>query len=109
MESNHISSMSDSRFNEEVLQSDKSILVDFWAEWCGPCRAIAPILEEVAKEYENKVSIMKMNVDENPETAPNYGVLGIPTLILFKNGEVKARHVGGLTKAQLKSFLDNNL
>ena len=100
---------SDEGFDTDVLQSDKPVLVDYWAEWCGPCKMIAPILEEVASEYGEKLKVCKMNIDENQETPPRYGIRGIPTLILFKNGEVEATKVGALSKTQLQSFLDDNI
>ena len=100
---------SDEGFDTDVLQSDKPVLVDYWAEWCGPCKMIAPILEEVASEYGEKIKGCKMNIDENQETPPRYGIRGIPTLILFKNGEVEATKVGALSKTQLQSFLDDNI
>ena len=100
---------SDEGFDTDVLQSDKPVLVDYWAEWCGPCKMIAPILEEVASEYGEKIKVCKMNIDENQETPPRYGIRGIPTLILFQNGEVEATKVGALSKTQLQSFLDDNI
>ena len=99
----------DEGFDTDVLQSEKPVLVDYWAEWCGPCKMIAPILEEVASEYGEKIKVCKMNIDENQETPPRYGIRGIPTLILFKNGEVEATKVGALSKTQLQSFLDDNI
>ncbi|MCF6253738.1 MAG: thioredoxin TrxA [Thiomicrorhabdus sp.] len=102
-------STSDANFDAEVLQSNIPVLVDFWAEWCGPCKMIAPILDETAAEYDGKVKIAKLNIDENPATPPKFGVRGIPTLMLFKNGEVSASHVGALSKSQLNTFLDENL
>ncbi len=102
-------STSDANFDTEVLQSDLPVLVDFWAEWCGPCKMIAPILDEAATENEGRVKIAKLNIDENPATPPKYGVRGIPTLMLFKNGEVDATHVGALSKSQLNAFLNENL
>lgn len=107
--SEHITVVTDSSFEEEVLNSEQPTLVDYWAEWCGPCKAIAPILEEVAKEYQNKLKVCKLNIDENPSTPPRYGIRGIPTLMLFKNGHVEATKVGALTKSQLAVFLENNL
>ena len=100
---------SDEGFDTDVLQSEKPVLVDYWAEWCGPCKMIAPILEEVASEYGEKIKVCKMNIDENQETPPRYGIRGIPTLILFKNGEVEATKVGALSKTQLQSFLNDNI
>lgn len=107
--SDKIIATSDANFETEVLKSDVPVLVDFWAEWCGPCKMIAPILEEVSGEYEGRVKIVKLNIDENPSTPPQYGVRGIPTLMLFKNGEVDATQVGALSKSQLCTFLDGNL
>ncbi len=107
--SEKVTAVSDSSFEKDVLQSDKPVLVDFWAEWCGPCKMIAPILEEIAAANTGKVKIMKMDVDNNQQTPPKYGIRGIPTLILFKNGEVEATKVGALSKAQLQEFLDSNI
>lgn len=106
--SNNIISVSDDTFDEEVLQSDIPVLVDYWATWCGPCKAIAPILEEIADGYSGKVKIAKLNIDENPNTPPKFGIRGIPTLMIFKNGTVEATKVGALSKDQLSSFLDEN-
>lgn len=107
--SEHIKKVSDASFEADVLKSDKPVLLDFWAEWCGPCKMIAPILEEVAKDYGDKVQIAKLNVDENQEVPAKFGIRGIPTLILFKNGSVAAQKVGALSKSQLTAFLDSNI
>jgi len=102
-------STSDANFESEVLNSNVPVLVDFWAEWCGPCKMIAPILDEIAAEFDGRVKVAKLNIDENPSTPPKYGVRGIPTLMLFKNGEVDATQVGALSKSQLINFLNDNL
>lgn len=101
--------VSDSNFEEVVLKSNKPVLVDFWAEWCGPCRAIGPIIEELSKEYEGKALIVKMNTDENPVTPTNYGIRSIPTLLFFKNGKVVDKLIGAVPKSNIKSKLDNIL
>lgn len=107
--SEHIIHVSDESFEQEVLQSDKPVLIDYWAEWCGPCKMIAPVLDEVAGEYADKIRVAKLNIDENPATPPKYGIRGIPTLMLFKNGEVEATKVGAVSKAQLTAFLEENI
>jgi thioredoxin 1 len=107
--SDTIKHISDTSFEADVLKSDKPVLVDFWAEWCGPCKMIAPILEEIATEYAGKLAIAKVDIDKNPGTPQRYGVRGIPTLILFKDGEVHATKVGALAKSQLGAFIDANL
>lgn len=106
--SNQIVYVTDDSFEEEVLKSDIPVLVDYWAEWCGPCKMIAPILEEIVGDYEGKVKIAKLNIDENPNTPPKFGIRGIPTLMLFKGGEVEATKVGALSKSQLTAFIDSN-
>ena len=105
----HIHYVTDDTFEPEVLQSSTPVLVDYWAEWCGPCKMIAPILDEIATEYRDKLTIAKLNIDENPQTPPKFGIRGIPTLILFKNGSVEAQKVGAVSKSQLSAFLDTNL
>ena len=105
--SDNIVQISDSSFDADVLEAEGPVLVDFWAEWCGPCKMIAPVLEELASEYGEKLKICKMDVDANPETAPKYGIRGIPTLILFNNGDVAGQKVGALSKSQLSEFIDS--
>ena len=107
--SDQIIHTSDDAFDQEVLQSAIPVLVDYWAEWCGPCKMIAPILDEVAKEYQGRIKVAKLNIDENQQTPPKYGIRGIPTLMLFKNGNVEATIVGALSKSQLTAFIDSNL
>ena len=107
--SEYINNVSDSSFEQDVLQADGPVLVDYWAEWCGPCKSIAPSLDEVAKEYEGRLKIAKINVDENQQVPAKFGIRGIPTLMLFKNGNVEATKVGALSKSQLAAFLDSNI
>jgi thioredoxin 1 len=109
MSSPLITHVSDASFDADVLKSDRPVLVDYWAEWCGPCRAIAPILDEVSRDYDGRLRVAKMNVDENREVPAKFGIRGIPTLMLFKNGQLAATKVGALSKAQLTSFLDGHL
>jgi len=104
-----IKHVSDSTFDSDVLQADKPVLVDFWAEWCGPCKMFAPVLDDVAKSYEDRLQIAKLDIDANPQTPNKYGIRGIPTVILYKAGQVHAQKVGALTKGQLTAFLDSNL
>lgn len=101
--------ITDASFEADVLKSDVPVLVDYWAEWCGPCKMIAPILEEVAGELGDKVKVAKLNIDENQMTPPMYGIRGIPTLMLFKNGEVAGTKVGAVSKSQLTAFIEENL
>ncbi len=101
--------LSDASFEADVINNKMPVLVDYWAEWCGPCKSIAPTLEEIATEYGDKVVIAKLNIDENPDTPPKYGIRGIPTLMLFKNGEIEATKVGAVNKSQLTAFLDQNI
>jgi len=109
MSSQSIQHVTDDSFEPEVLNSDVPVLVDYWAEWCGPCKSIAPILIEVAKEYGGRLKIAKINVDENQQVPARFGIRGIPTLMLFKNGNVEATKVGALSKSQLTAFLDSNI
>ena len=109
MSNPHIVHTTDAAFTQDVLKSDKPVLLDFWADWCGPCKAIAPILDELAGEYQDRLKIAKLNIDENPQTPHKYGIRGIPTLILFKNGALEAQKVGLVSKSQLSAFLDSNL
>lgn len=107
--SKNIVQFSDATFDQEVLKSNVPVLVDYWAEWCGPCKMIAPLLEEIAEEFAGKLIIGKLNIDENPGVPPRYGIRGIPTLMLFKNGAVEATKVGAMSKSQLTAFLNQNL
>ncbi len=104
-----IKQTTDAAFEQDVLKSSTPVLIDYWAEWCGPCRMVAPILDEIAGEYQGRLQIMKVNVDENRNVPARYGIRGIPTLMLFKDGEVAATKVGALSKSQLTSFLDANI
>lgn len=107
--SEHVFHVTDADFEKEVLQSTLPVLVDFWAEWCGPCRALGPILEEVAQSHASKIKIVKVNIDESPETPGQYSVMSIPTMILFKNGNAEATKVGLLSKSQLIAFIESNV
>jgi thioredoxin 1 len=101
--------ITDDSFDREVLQSDTPVLVDYWAEWCGPCKMIAPALDELAKEYSGRLKVAKINIDENSKITSRFGIRGIPTLMLFKNGNVEASKVGALSKSQLSQFIDTNI
>ena len=107
--SDKILHVTDESFEKEVLNSEDPVLVDYWAEWCGPCKMIAPVLEEIAEEYAGKLRIAKLNIDDNSETPPKYGIRGIPTLMLFKGGNVEATKVGAVSKSQLSAFIDSNM
>jgi thioredoxin 1 len=109
MSSDLIKHISDASFDTDVLQSGQPVLVDYWAEWCGPCKMIAPILDEVAKDYSGRLNVAKMNVDQNREVPAKFGIRGIPTLMIFKGGQLAATKVGALSKAQLTAFIDGNL
>lgn len=109
MSSDLIKHISDASFEGDVIKSDRPVLVDYWAEWCGPCKMIAPILDEVAKDYGTRLQVTKMNVDENREVPAKFGIRGIPTLMLFKGGQLAATKVGAVSKAQLTAFLDGHL
>jgi thioredoxin 1 len=105
--SEHIVHVTDASFDSEVLNSDLPVLVDFWAEWCGPCKMIAPVLNEIADEYAGKIKVCKVDVDANPDVAPKFGIRGIPTLIIFKGGNAEATKVGALSKTQLTEFVES--
>ena len=107
--SEHIHYVTDATFEADVLQAQQPVLVDYWAEWCGPCKMIAPILDDVAAEYAGKLKVAKLNIDDNQQTPAKYNIRGIPTLMLFKNGNVEATKVGALSKSQLTAFIDSNL
>lgn|SRR5690606_25916468 len=107
--SDNIHHVTDASFENEVLKAEGPVLVDFWAEWCGPCKMIAPVLDELADEYAGKLKVCKLDIDANPETAPRFNVKGIPTLIIFKNGNVEAKKVGALSKSQLATFIDSTI
>ncbi len=107
--SDNIIAVTDENFEDEVLNSDRPVLVDYWAEWCGPCKMIAPVLKEIAEEYGDKIKIGKLNIDENQNTPPKYGIRGIPTLMIFKDGNVEAQKVGAVSKSQLAAFIDSTI
>ncbi|RDH89035.1 MAG: thiol reductase thioredoxin [endosymbiont of Seepiophila jonesi] len=107
--SEQIVHVTDDSFESDVLQADKPVLIDYWAEWCGPCKMIAPVLDDIAGEYSDRLIVAKLNVDDNPNTPPRYGIRGIPTLMLFKDGQVEATKVGAVSKSQLIAFIDSNL
>ncbi|MFZ1538109.1 MAG: thioredoxin TrxA [Chromatiaceae bacterium] len=107
--SDRIIHVTDASFEQDVIKADDPVLVDYWAEWCGPCKMIAPVLDEIAAEYQGRLRVAKLNIDQNPDTPPRYGIRGIPTLMLFKQGEVEATKVGAVSKSQLTAFIDSNL
>ena len=107
--SDHVKHVSETTFDQEVLQSVTPVLVDYWAEWCGPCKMIAPVLEDMAKEYAGRLTVAKLDIDANPGITSQFGIRGIPTLILFKGGKPHAQKVGALSKSQLAAFVDSNL
>jgi thioredoxin 1 len=104
-----VAKVSDSSFESDVLKSKEPVLVDFWAEWCGPCRMVAPVLEEVSAELQGKLKVVKLNVDENPQTASKYGIMSIPTLMIFKNGELASRQIGAAAKAKLVQWITGTI
>lgn len=107
--SDNILQVTDDNFEEAVLKSKQPVLVDYWAEWCGPCKMLAPILDDIAADYEGRLTVAKLNIDDNPKTPQHYAVRGIPTLMLFKDGEVEASKVGAVSKTELSDWLNNNL
>ncbi|MCB1930865.1 thioredoxin TrxA [Accumulibacter sp.] len=107
--SEHIHHVTDASFGADVLQSEQPVLIDYWAEWCGPCKMIAPLLDEIANDYAGRLKVVKLNIDDNQQTPASYGIRGIPTLMIFKNGQPAATKVGALSKLQLTTFIDNNL
>jgi thioredoxin 1 len=107
--SNKIINVTDSTFDQEVLSSEIPVLLDYWAEWCGPCKMIAPILNDIADEYSGKIKVAKLNIDENPGTPAKFGVRGIPTLMIFKSGSIEATKVGAMSKSQLSAFIDSTI
>ncbi|MBV5274817.1 thioredoxin TrxA [Lamprocystis purpurea] len=107
--SDSIVHVTDDSFEDEVLKSPQPVLVDYWADWCGPCKMIAPVLDEIAKDYAGRLKVAKLNIDENQATPPRYGIRGIPTLMLFRKGEVEATKIGAVSKSQLTAFIDSNL
>jgi thioredoxin 1 len=107
--SEQIVHVTDDSFESDVIKSNQPVLIDYWAEWCGPCKMIAPVLDEIAEEYAGRLKVAKLNIDENPNTPPRYGIRGIPTLMLFKDGEVEATKVGAVSKSQLVAFIDSNI
>lgn len=107
--SDRIIHVTDASFEQDVIKAADPVLVDYWADWCGPCKMIAPVLDEIAAEYQGRLRVAKLNIDQNPDTPPRYGIRGIPTLMLFKQGEVEATKVGAVSKSQLTAFIDSHL
>ena len=107
--SEHIHHVTDASFGADVIESEQPVLVDYWAEWCGPCKMIAPLLEDIANDYAGRLKVVKLIIDDNQKTPASYGIRGIPTLMIFKNGQVQATKVGALSRLQLTTFIDNNL